>query len=192
MMTLLLLFFEFAKVGLFSIGGGLATIPFLYDLAERRSDWFTAKDVADMIAISESTPGPIGVNMATYAGYNTAGILGGIVATLGLVAPAIIVIYIVAKILAAFKDNKYVKGAFTGLRPASIGLISAALYGVVKIALLHVDKFTQSKNILSLFNFKAIIFAVILFTLQKIFKKLHPIALIGIAAVVGIFVNFGA
>ena len=191
-MTLLLLFFEFAKVGLFSVGGGLATIPFLYDLASRRPDWFTAKDVADMIAISESTPGPIGVNMATYAGYNTAGILGGVVATLGLIAPAIIVIYLVAKILEAFKDNKFVKGAFMGLRPASIGLISAALYGVVKIALLNFDKFGETKNFVSLFNFKAIIFAVILFTVQKVFKKLHPIALIGIAALVGVFVNFGA
>ena len=102
-MIFLSLFFEFFKVGLFSIGGGLATIPFLYDLASRRPEWYTAQDVADMIAISESTPGPIGVNMATFAGYQTAGVFGGIIATLGLVAPAIIIIFIVAKILNAFK-----------------------------------------------------------------------------------------
>ena len=185
-MIFLQLFFEFFKVGLFSIGGGLATIPFLYDLASRHPEWYTAQDVADMIAISESTPGPIGVNMATYAGYQTAGILGGIIATLGLIAPAIIIIFIVARILDAFKDNKYVKGAFYGLRPASIGLILAALFGVVKIALINLDATTIG----GFFNVKAIILAVCLFVLQKIFKKLHPIALIAIAAVVGIVFKF--
>ena len=185
-MIYLLLFYEFFKVGLFSIGGGLATIPFLYDLASRRPEWYTASDVADMIAISESTPGPIGVNMATYAGYQTSGIFGGIIATLGLVAPAIIVIFLVAKILSAFKDNKYVKSAFYGLRPASIGLILAALYGVVKIALINVD----ARTIGTFFNIKAIILAVCLYIMQKVFKKLHPIALIGISAVIGIIFKF--
>ena len=181
-MNFFLLFAEFFKVGLFSIGGGLATIPFLYDLAASDYGWFTAGDVADMIAISESTPGPIGVNMATYAGYRTEGILGGIIATLGLIAPAIIIIFLVAKILDAFKDNKLVQKSFYGLRPASVGLILAALYGVVKIALINVD----SKTVIGFFNYKAIILAVCLFILQKIFKKLHPIAIIGLAAVVGI------
>jgi len=185
-MILLSLFFEFFKVGLFAVGGGLATIPFLYDLASRHPEWYTASDVADMIAISESTPGPIGVNMATYAGFQTSGILGGIVATLGLIAPAIIIIFIVAKLLNAFKDNKYVKSAFYGLRPASVGLILAALFGVVKIALINIDAGTIG----GFFNLKAIILAVCLFTLQKIFPKLHPIALIGIAAVVGIIFRF--
>lgn len=185
-MTFLSLFFEFFKIGLFSVGGGLATIPFLYDLASRRPEWFTAQDVAEMIAISESTPGPIGVNMATYAGYRTEGVLGGIIATLGLIAPAIIVIFIVAKILNAFKDNKYVKGAFYGLRPASIGLILAALFGVVKIALINLG----SETVAGFFNYKAIILAVCLYLLQKFFKKLHPIALIGIAAVVGIIFKY--
>lgn len=185
-MIFLQLFYEFFKVGLFSVGGGLATIPFLYDLATRHPEWYTAKDVADMIAISESTPGPIGVNMATYAGYQTAGIFGGAIATLGLIAPAIIVIFIVARVLNAFKDNKYVQSAFYGLRPASVGLILAALYGVVKIALINVD----AASVGGFFNIKAIILAVCLFVVQKIFPKLHPIALIGIAAVVGIVFKF--
>lgn len=185
-MILLSLFFEFFKVGLFAVGGGLATIPFLYDLASRHPEWYTAADVADMIAISESTPGPIGVNMATYAGFQTAGILGGIIATLGLIAPAIIIIFIVAKVLNAFKDNKYVQSAFYGLRPASVGLILAALFGVVKIALINID----ANSIGGFFNIKAIILAVCLFVIQKIFPKLHPIALIGIAAVVGIIFKF--
>ena len=185
-MIFLSLFFEFFKVGLFSVGGGLATIPFLYDLASRRPEWYTAQDVADMIAISESTPGPIGVNMATFAGYQTAGVFGGIIATLGLVAPAIIIIFIVAKILNAFKDNKYVQRAFYGLRPASVGLILAALFGVVKIALINLG----AASVAGFFNVKGIILALCLFLLQKFFKKIHPIALIGIAAVVGIIFKF--
>ena len=185
-MIFLQLFFEFFKVGLFSVGGGLATIPFLYDLATRHPDWYTSADVADMIAISESTPGPIGVNMATYAGYQTAGIFGGAIATLGLIAPAIIIIFIVAKVLNAFKENKYVQSAFYGLRPASVGLILAALYGVVKIALINID----ASSLGGFFNYKAIILAVCLFVIQKVFKKLHPIALIGIAAAVGIIFKF--
>lgn len=185
MSVLLMLYFEFFKIGLFSVGGGLATIPFLYDLTSKYT-WFTSADVADMIAISESTPGPIGVNMATYAGYQAFGVLGSIVATLGLISPAITVIYIVAKILEAFKENKYVKNAFYGLRPASVGLIAAAGFGVAKIAVFDVDKFTKTGNFADLFLIKGIILAVCLFILQKVFKKLHPIMLILMAAVVGI------
>ncbi len=185
MSALLTLYLEFFKVGLFSVGGGLATIPFLYDLTTKYS-WFTSGDVADMVAISESTPGPIGVNMATYAGYQAYGVLGGIVATLGLVSPAIIVIFIVAKILDKFKENKYVQYAFYGLRPASIGLITAACWGVVKIALVDMGKFSETGKILDLFVFKGIILALVLFILQKVFKKLHPIFLIVIAAAAGI------
>lgn len=188
MSVLLTLYLEFFKVGLFSVGGGLATIPFLYDLTTRYG-WFTSGDVADMIAISESTPGPIGVNMATYAGYQACGVWGGIVATLGLISPAIIVIFVVAKILNAFKENKYVKSAFYGLRPASMGLIAAAGWGVVKIALLDVEKFAKTASAADLFVFKGIILAAALFVLQKLFKKLHPIFLIVIAAAAGIILK---
>lgn len=187
------LYYEFFKVGLFSIGGGLATIPFLQDLGNR-TGWFNAADIADMIAISESTPGPIGINMATYTGFKTVssafnpllGILGGVISTLGLITPAIIVIFIVAKILDAFKDNKYVQSAFYGLRPASIGLIVAAGYGVVKISLIN----TSAKTLMGFFNIKAIILAVALYLIQKFFPKLHPICLIAIGALVGIVFGF--
>ena len=94
-MIYLQLFWEFFKAGLFSVGGGLATLPFLYDISDRLG-WFTHAQIADMLAISESTPGPIGVNMATYAGFTSAGIPGGVVATLGLVTPSVIVILIIA------------------------------------------------------------------------------------------------
>ena len=109
MMLLLTLFFEFFKTGLFAVGGGMATLPFLYDMSARHPDWFTTSQLADMIAVSESTPGPIGVNMATYVGFETGGILGGLIATLGLVAPSIIVILIVARVLKQFRSNPIVE-----------------------------------------------------------------------------------
>ena len=119
-MILLRLFWEFFQIGLFSIGGGLATLPFLYNLGAR-TGWFTTGQVADMLAVSESTPGPIGINMATYVGFTTAGIPGSIIATLGLVAPSIIIIILVAAAMKAFRNNRYVDAAFYTLRPASTG-----------------------------------------------------------------------
>lgn len=190
-MLLLRLYFEFAKVGLFSIGGGLATLPFLYDLSDRTM-WFTHADIANMIAIAESTPGAIGANMASYAGYTTAGILGAVSANLGLISPAIIIIYIIAKVLNKFKGNRYVDSAFYGLRPASIALISAAGLSVANITLFDYSKFASSGNIADLFVFKAIILGVIIFIAQKKFKKIHPTVFIFIAALAGIIFNFSA
>ena len=179
------LFLSFFKIGLFAVGGGLATLPFLYELANTH-DWLTIADISNLVAISESTPGPIGVNMATYAGYQTFGVLGGAVATLGLIAPAIIIIFIVAKILKALKQNKYVQSAFYGLRPASIGLIGAAVWGVAEIALFNVEGFLHTGKISDFFIIKGIILAVCLFIIQKIFKKIHPVCLIAVAAAAGI------
>ena len=125
-MLYLQLFWEFFKTGLFAVGGGLATLPFLQDMADR-TGWFTHAQLADMLAVSESTPGPIGVNMATYVGFTTGGIGGALVATIGLVTPSVIVILIVAAFLKAFRDSKWVSAAFYGLRPASTALIAAAL-----------------------------------------------------------------
>lgn len=178
-----LLFFEFCKVGLFSVGGGLATIPFLTDLGER-TGWFTPGQLADMIAISESTPGPMGVNMATYVGFTTGGPLGGVVATLGLVFPSIIVILIIAKFLQKFRRSKVVDGVFYGLRAASVALITAALLQVARIALLH----EGARFSLSLFNWPAILLAAVIFLLLKFtpLKKLHPIIFIAISAVFGV------
>ena len=182
-MLYLRLFFEFCKVGLFSVGGGLATIPFLTDLGER-TGWFTPGQLADMIAISESTPGPMGVNMATYVGFTTGGLLGGVVATLGLVFPSIVVILIIAKFLQKFRQSKVVDGVFYGLRAASVALITAALLQVARIALLH----EGVRFSLSLFNWPAILLAVVIFLLLKFtpLKKLHPIIFIAISAVFGV------
>ena len=125
-MTLLLhLFFEFFKVGLFAVGGGLATLPFLYALSAK-TGWFTPADIADMIAVSESTPGAIGLNMATFAGYLTGGVPGAVIATVGLTVPSIIVILLIANLLDNFQEKPLVKHAFYGLRPASIALIAAS------------------------------------------------------------------
>ena len=187
-MRLLQLFLEFCRVGLFSVGGGLATIPFLTDLGER-TGWFTSGQLADMIAISESTPGPMGVNMATYVGFATAGIPGGVIATLGLIFPYIIIILIVAGFLQKFRQSKAVDAVFYGLRAASVALISAALLQVAKIALMFHETQLQPDVIKTdLFYWPAIILAAAIFVLVKFspLKKLHPICFIGLAAVVGV------
>ena len=192
-MILLTLFFEFFKTGLFAVGGGMATLPFLYDMSARHPDWFTTAQLADMIAVSESTPGPIGVNMATYVGFHTAGILGGLVATLGLAAPSVIIILIIARVLKQFRENKYVDAAFYGLRPCSVGLIAAAGLLVVKIALFDFDAYALSGEIADLFKLKALILAAVLLVLTravKATKKFHPIVFILGSAVVGVLFSF--
>ena len=183
-MDLLLMFWEFFKTGLFAIGGGLATLPFLYNMADKYP-WFTRSDLADMVAVSESTPGPIGINMATYAGFQNGGLLGAITASVALVTPSIIVIIIVASFLQRFKESFYVKSAFYGLRPAVCGLIAAAAFEIYKITLLSIETFTASHNILELFNWVNILLFAALFILNRKVKW-HPAFIILIAAVVGI------
>ncbi len=192
-MIYLRLFWEFFKVGLFSIGGGLATLPFLYSLGAK-TGWFGTADVANMLAISESTPGPIGVNMATYVGFDCGGVLGGIIATLGLVTPSVIVIVLIAMALQAFRTNKYVDAAFYTLRPASTGLIAAAGWSVFVLVLLNLDAVRASYRIAALFQWKnLILFAVIwvLTNLVKPVKKLHPVVFLALAAVAGIVFRLG-
>lgn len=192
-MIYLRLFWEFFKVGLFSVGGGLATLPFLYSLGAK-TGWFGTADVANMLAVSESTPGPIGVNMATYVGFDCAGVLGGVVATLGLVTPSVIVIVLVAMALQAFRTNKYVDAAFYTLHPASTGLIAAAGWSVFALVLLNLDAVRTSYRIADLLQWKnLILFAVIwvLTNLVKPVKKLHPVVFLALAAVVGIVFRLG-
>ena len=191
-MILLRLFWEFFKTGLFSVGGGMATLPFLYRMSETQG-WFTAEQLADMVAVSESTPGPIGVNMATYVGFTTAGIPGSVIATIGLVTPSIIVVLIIARVLQKFRTNKYVDAAFYGLRPCSVGLIAAAGLLVVKIALFTLDRYAETHAILDALNIKAILLTVALLILTrgvKAVKKLHPIFFILASALVGIVFRF--
>lgn len=192
-MTFLLLFWEFFKTGLFAIGGGMATIPFLSDMANKYPDWFTQTDLSNMIAVGESTPGPIGVNMATYVGYITGSdygtfgaISGAIIATIGLITPSIIIVLIIAAVLKSFKENKYVNNAFYGLRPASTGLIATAGIGVIMTTLITVGG-TATHTII--FNWKGIALAVVIWVLTNLIKKtkgLHPIVFIALSAIFGI------
>lgn len=185
-MILLKLWWEFFKIGMFSVGGGMATLPFLYDMSDR-TGWFTHNQIADMLAVSESTPGPIGINMATYTGFTTAGFWGSIVATLGIITPGIIIVLLIVAVLEKFRKNKYVEAAFYGLRPASTGLIAAAGVLVVEIALLNVDAGT----FIDYFNIRAIALAAVLLVLTrwvKPTKKLHPIVFIAFSAVVGVLI----
>ena len=192
-MIYLRLFWEFFKVGLFSVGGGLATLPFLYSLGAK-TGWFSTADVANMLAVSESTPGPIGVNMATYVGFDCGDVLGGVVATLGLVTPSVIVIVLIAMALQAFRTNKYVDAAFYTLHPASTGLIAAAGWSVFALVLVNLDAYRVSYQLADLLQWKnLILFAVIwvLTNLVKPLKKLHPVVFLALAAVVGIVFRLG-
>ncbi|OUQ61126.1 chromate transporter [Flavonifractor sp. An112] len=187
-MIYLQLFFEFFKAGLFAIGGGLATIPFLTDIGAR-TGWFTAGDLANMIAISESTPGPMGVNMATYVGLHTGGVLGGIIATLGLVCPSIIVILIIAGFLKKFRESRGVDAVFYGIRPASTALITAALVEVCAIALVNTGAAFGTADF---FHWKGIVLAAAVFACLQVkpLKKLHPIVFIAASAVIGVVFQF--
>lgn len=187
-MIYLQLFFEFFKIGLFAVGGGLAAIPFLYDIADHYT-WFTRAQVADMIAISESTPGPIGINMATYAGFTTAGVLGSVTATAAVILPEIIIVLLVAKTLEKFKCSDLVQSAFYGIRPAATALISVACFEVMKISLLRWDAFLPQMDWGVLFNWPAILFFALLLFLVMKFKK-HPILYIAGAALIGMLFPF--
>lgn len=191
-MIYLRLFYEFFKTGLFAVGGGLATVPFLYDMSDK-TGWFTHSALADMIAVSESTPGAMGVNMATYVGYTTAGLLGGMIATLGLIMPSLIIILIIARVLQKFRQNKYVDAGFYGLRPCSLGLIAAAGYLILKIALLDLEKYAATGAVGDLFQWNAVILAAVLLVLTNFvpkIKKIHPVFFILASAVVGIVFSF--
>ena len=197
-MLIFRLFWEFFKTGLFAIGGGLATLPFLYDM-QAATGWFTLDDISNMIAISESTPGPMGVNMATYVGYMVGGVPGAIVATIGEVTPSIIVILIVAAMLAKFRDSQYVANAFYGLRPASTGLIGAACAGVMLQVITGITSASQEDSILMKFSWdgaiswRGIILALVLLVFTRYIKKtkdLHPIIFIGVSAVIGVVFHF--
>lgn len=179
-MILLDLFFAFFKVGLFAIGGGLATLPFLYELTEKY-DWITVSDISNLVAISESTPGPLGINMATYVGFLQSGVAGAVTASLGLVVPSIIIIVVIAKFLRKFRDSKIVKDVFYGLRAASTALIAVAGLGVARLAFFG-EKMTE-------FFWQGAILAVVLFFATKKLKW-HPIVFIAISAIIGVIFKF--
>lgn len=181
-MTYLKLFIEFFKIGLFSFGGGMATIPFLYDIAEKYS-WFNKDLIVDMIAIAEATPGPVGVNMATFAGYNAAGILGAIISTFSLVIPSLILVIFVVKILERFSNNKYLKEILANLKPIVIGLI-VAIFLEIFVVLLFRNNSMSIKNL----DYKFIlIFTALLILIRK--KDVNLIVYFILAGCLGFIFN---
>jgi len=191
-MIYLRLFWEFFKTGLFAFGGGMATIPFLSDMSGR-TGWFSQSFLADMIAVSESTPGPIGVNVATYAGYTTAGVFGGIVATLGLVTPSIIVILIVAAFLKTFRENRWVNQVLYGIRPASTALIAAAGITVLLLSVFNAETYRGSGTVADLISLKAIILFAVTWLLTNVIrrtKEFHPLVFVLFGAAAGIVFRF--
>ena len=179
-MILLDLFFAFFKVGLFAIGGGLATLPFLYELTEKY-DWITVSDISNLVAISESTPGPLGINMATYVGFLQSGVAGAVTASLGLVVPSIIIIIVISKFLSKFRDGKIVKDVFYGLRAASTALIAVAGLGVARLAFF-------GEKVTDFFWQGAVLAVVLFFAVKKL--KWHPIVFIAISAIIGVIFKF--
>lgn len=199
-MILCKLFWEFCKTGLFAIGGGMATVPFLREIADK-TGWFTAGQLADMIAVSESTPGPLGVNMATYVGYTVGysqlgslwmGIVGAVAATLGLIFPSIVIVLCISFFLKRFRTSTLVDAALYGLRPASVALISAAGVEIVLFAMLRVDSIYQMGA--AQLSWKSVALAAGVYAGTNLIpklKKLHPICFILLAAVVGVLLKMG-
>ena len=173
---------EFFKVGLFAAGGGLASIPFLTEISQKYN-WYTLDDLTTMIAVSESTPGPLGVNMATYVGYIMHGVLGAVVATFALILPSIIIVTIIAKYLRQFRDSRIVKAIFAGLKPAVIAFIISACLDIFITTLFHTE---QSSSFLQLINFPNVFFLIVLLIISNRFPKLHPILFIVCSACIGI------
>lgn len=167
------LFLQFFHVGVFSFGGGYATLPFLYDIAEKYH-WYSAKQLTDMLAISSITPGPVGVNVATFAGFATSGILGSLIATTAIILPSYIIVTIVYKLLDKFKTNRNVKGAIRGLKPAGCALLSA-----VGVKLL----FTSNLHLLGTLILVA-------FVVASLKQKHDPLFYLGISAVLGLVIGY--
>ena len=187
-MIYLSLFWEFLKIGLFAVSGGMATLPFLRELSVR-TGWFSQDLITDMIAISESTPGPIGINMATYVGCNIAGLFGGFIATMGELLPSVIIVIIISKSLERFRNAKAVGDAFYGLRPAVTGLIAAAGISVAQVAMLQLELYKETNSLLNLMDWKKLLlFAVMFIGIRKL--KWHPVVYIAISAVVGLIFAF--
>lgn len=179
-MTLITLCVEFFLTGLFAVGGGLATLPFLTQMSIRHPQWFTQEMLVNMVAVSESTPGPLGVNMATYVGHTVAGIPGAVLATLSLVLPSIIVILIIARVLERYRKSELVNTTFSALRPVVTGLIAAAAYSILTMVLLP-----EATGVFSWLNL-AILAVLFVLTQIKPTKNLHPILFIAAGAVLGI------
>ena len=181
--NLLLMMWTFFKIGLFTIGGGYAMIPMIEEQAINQG-WITELQLLDFLAVSESTPGPFAVNMATFIGFSQGGIIGAILTTISVITPSFIIILIVAKFLKSFSDNKTVQGVLSGIKPIVVGL----LFGVVLSLIFRgmtTDAFDIKNFSFQQIDFKAIIIFSIILLISKLFKKLNPIFLIIISGALG-------
>ena len=167
------LFITFFKIGLFTFGGGYAMLPLIQEEVITH-EWMELSNLVNFIAVSESTPGPFAINIATYVGSQMGGVFGSVCATLGVVLPSFIIILIVAKIFDKFKNNKYVKGCMSGLKPGAIGLIGSAVISMALTVFFH-DGF--SVNIFTGVEFYISLALFIIMTILA-FKKVHPIIII--------------
>jgi len=182
-LNLIFLYLEFFKTGLFAVGGGLATLPFLFQMADKY-DWLDYEMIGNFLAVAQSAPGAIGVNMSAQVGYMAAGITGAVVAPLGLISPSIIVIIFVSMALNSFKNNKYVTAVFSGLRPASAGLLAAACFAALKLAL-----YTKEASVwYNMIRIKESIIFVIMFLIIFKFKG-HPVIYVAAGAIIGILLK---
>jgi len=180
-MKLLYLLFSFFTIGLFSVGGGYAILPFLMDMADHSGGWLTREMIGNMLAVAQSLPGPIGANLSAYTGFAYAWIPGAFVAAFSLAAPSIIIIMIVAKTLQTFKKSAVVKNLFSGLRPAAAGLLAAAAFGAIKLSLWN----SAAEEWFKFINWKETLILAVMFFLIVKFKK-HPIVYIAAAGALGV------
>lgn len=180
-MIYLELFLTFFKIGAFTVGGGYAMLPFIQEEVVAHG-WMELSKIVNFIAVSESTPGPFAINISTYVGSEVGGILGSVCATLGVVLPSFIIILIIARIYEKFKSSKLVSGIMSGLKPAVIGLIGSAVISIGKTV------FIPNGANLEIFTSSSLYVSLIIFALCAVlaFKKLHPILIILLSAVLGI------
>lgn len=185
----ILLYFEFFKIGLFSLGGGYATLPFLYHMSEQYQ-WFSSTELTQMLAISSITPGPVGLNVATYAGFKTAGVLGSIIATSAIMMPSYFMVIVISKMLKKFKDNFLVESALYALRPATAAMIGAVSIRLFKDCVIRSLEFNTFSfvNITSFVDIKAIFLIICLFIFSFYYKR-DPLLFLIIGAIAGIFLH---
>mgnify|MGYP005800612703 FL=1 len=188
-MILFFLCMEFAKIGFFSLGGGYATLPFLYHMSEVYG-WFSPLELSRMLAISSITPGPVGLNVATFAGFKTAGILGSIVATMSIMLPSFFMIIIISKMLKKFKDSPCMCSVMFALRPATAAMLAAVALRLFRDAIIRNPDFSGF-NFLQMQNFidiKGFLLLVILFILSLRLKK-DPLVFLAFGAIAGILLH---
>lgn len=181
-------FVEFFKIGCVAVGGGYTVIPFLYYLIPVYH-WYEAETITEMIAVSNVTPGPIGINMATYAGFQAGGFLGAVLATVAVVLPSIIIVPILSKILKKYKNNCFTEYVMYGLRPAAVALITVAALQIFKSSILTIDKFASTHRVSDLVSLKAVCM-LCFFAVCGYFLRKRPMLLILLGAIAGVFVYF--